>query len=179
MERSRRAIWDAALSLSLSREQGFHALMLALIVRRAGLNRATFHAHFPDKQAVIGKELARLLRGVSRAIRRWPCVLRMGQCKGWSCSSGRNCITGFRAFAGDAGHEAGRDLMGQNIASAFLVATAHTLAMTIAGALIAVAICFHFGLKFLSRTWFNLDVVWASSLILVGAFGIYFALHGH
>lgn len=79
----------------------------------------------------------------------------------------------------DSGHEAARNLMGQNIASAFLVALAHTLAMTVAGGLIAVAIYFYFGLKFLSRTWFNLDVVWALSLIVVGCFGIYFALHGH
>lgn len=79
----------------------------------------------------------------------------------------------------DAGHEAARDLMGQNIKSAFLVALAHTLAMTVAGSTIAAAIYFYFGLKFLSRTWFNLDIVWASSLILVGAFGIYFALYGH
>lgn len=79
----------------------------------------------------------------------------------------------------DSGHEAARNLMGQNIASAFLVALAHTLAMTVAGGLIAVAVYFYFGLKFLSRTWFNLDVVWALSLIVVGCFGIYFALHGH
>jgi hypothetical protein len=35
------------------------------------------------------------------------------------------------------------------------------------------------GLKFLSRTWFNLDFVWALSLILVGTFGIYSAYSGH
>ena len=84
-----------------------------------------------------------------------------------------------QADLGDAGHEAARDLMGQNVASAFVVAFAHTLAMTVAGGVIAVAIYFYFGLKFLSRTWFNLDVVWACSLILVGGFGIYLALYGH
>lgn len=83
------------------------------------------------------------------------------------------------ADLGDAGHEAARDLMGQNVTSAFLVALVHTLAMTVAGGAIAAAIYFYFGLKLLSRTWFNLDLVWAFSLILVGAFGIYFALHGH
>lgn len=80
---------------------------------------------------------------------------------------------------GDGGHAAARDLMGQNIASAFLVALAHTLAMTVAGGAIAAAIYFWLGLKFLSRTWFNLDLVWALSLILVGSFGIYSAIHGH
>lgn len=81
--------------------------------------------------------------------------------------------------AGDGGHDAARQLMAQNIASAFIVALAHTIAMTAAGGAIAVAIYFYFGLQFLARTWFNLDVVWALSLILVGAFGIYFAFHGH
>ncbi|MCO0637016.1 hypothetical protein M8745_13635 [Lutimaribacter sp. EGI FJ00014] len=81
--------------------------------------------------------------------------------------------------AGDGGHDAARQLMGQNIASAFIVALVHTIAMTVAGGAIAVAIYFYFGLKFLSRTWFNLDVVWALSLILVGLFGIYTAVQGH
>ena len=80
---------------------------------------------------------------------------------------------------GSTGHEAAGDLMGQNVASAVVVAFAHTLAMTIAGGAIAMAIYFYLGLRFLSRTWFNLDIVWALSLILVGAFGIFFAVHGH
>lgn len=80
---------------------------------------------------------------------------------------------------GDGGHQAARDLMGQNVASAFLVAFVHTLAMTAAGGAIAAAIYFYFGLKYLSKTWFNLDTVWALSLILVGLFGVYFAFHAH
>ena len=80
---------------------------------------------------------------------------------------------------GGAGYAAARDLMGRNIASAVMVAGAHTLAMTLAGGVIAAAIYFWLGLKFLSRTWFNLDLVWALSLILVGLFGLYLALYGH
>lgn len=80
---------------------------------------------------------------------------------------------------GQGGHGAARQLMGQNIASAFIVALAHTAAMTVAGGLIAVAVYFWLGLRFLSRSWFNLDVVWALSLVLVGLFGIYFAYNGH
>lgn len=79
----------------------------------------------------------------------------------------------------DGGHVAAQALMNQNLLSAFLVALVHTAAMTLAGGIIAAAIYFYFGLKFLSRTWFNLDVVWALSLVLVGAFGIYSALNGH
>jgi len=31
-------------------------------------------------------------------------------------------------------------------------------------------------LKFLSKTWFNLDVIWALSLILVGTIGVWSAV---
>lgn len=48
----------------------------------------------------------------------------------------------------------------------------------LAGGVIVVASYFYFGLEFLSRTWLNLDVVGAVSLIVVGAFGICFANHG-
>ena len=60
VERTRRAIWRALLTLSL--EQGYHAVTVAQIARRAGINRSTLYAHFPDKQAVVREELARLLR---------------------------------------------------------------------------------------------------------------------
>jgi len=60
VERTRRAIWNALLTLSL--ERGFHAVTVAQIARRAGINRSTFYAHFPDRQAVVREELARLLR---------------------------------------------------------------------------------------------------------------------
>ncbi len=81
--------------------------------------------------------------------------------------------------ASDTGHQAALVLMGGNITNAVLVAFAHTAAMVLAGGIFAVVIYFWLGLKFLSQTWFNLDIVWALSLILVGAFGIYSAFAGH
>lgn len=81
--------------------------------------------------------------------------------------------------ADEAGHLAAQSLMGNTLVTAFVVAAVHTFSMTLAGGIIAVAIYLWLGLKFLSRTWFNLDLVWALSLILVGAFGIYSALTGH
>lgn len=81
--------------------------------------------------------------------------------------------------ADETGHLAAQKLMGSNILTAFTVAAVHTLSMTVAGGIIAVAIYSWLGLKFLSRTWFNLDVVWALSLVIVGAFGIYAAYFGH
>ena len=79
----------------------------------------------------------------------------------------------------DVGHLAVEKLMSSNIAAALSVALAHTLAMTLAGGIVAVIIYFWLGLKFLSKTWFNLDLVWALSLIAVGVFGVYSALYGH
>jgi len=77
--------------------------------------------------------------------------------------------------ADETGHLAAQSLMANNVTTAFAVAAVHTLAMTVAGGVIAVIIYLWLGLKFLSKTWFNLDVVWAISLILVGLFGVYSA----
>ncbi len=77
----------------------------------------------------------------------------------------------------DAGHRAASDLMTANIWTAFWVAAVHTAAMTLAGGALAAGMYFWLGLKFLSRTWFNLDVVWALSLIVVGGIGILTAGH--
>ena len=41
-----------------------------------------------------------------------------------------------------------------------------------AGGVIALLVHGWLGLKFLSRSWFNLDLVWAMSLILIGAIGL-------
>ena len=78
----------------------------------------------------------------------------------------------------DNGHAAAQSLMSGNITVAFLVAAAHTFAMTFTGAIIAVFVYLWFGLKFISKSWFNLDLVWAISLVIVGAFGIWSALYG-
>lgn len=77
------------------------------------------------------------------------------------------------------GHAAAQALMSNDVFTAFTVAAVHTLAMTSAGALIAVFVYHWLGLKFISKSWFNLDVAWAISLIIVGAFGIWSAYAGH
>ena len=68
----------------------------------------------------------------------------------------------------DAGHAAADRLMGGTIGIALLVATVHTMAMMTSGGALALGVYHWLGLKFLSRSWFNLDVLWAVSLILVG-----------
>lgn len=76
----------------------------------------------------------------------------------------------------DAGHTAAYALMSSNIGVAFLVASAHTASMVLAGGILAAAMYFWLGLKFLSKSWFNLDVVWALSLIVVGVIAIWSAV---
>jgi hypothetical protein len=76
----------------------------------------------------------------------------------------------------DAGHRAAAGLMGQNAGIALAVALTHTAAMILSGGAIAFAVHRYLGLKFLSKSWFNLDLVWALSLILVGAIGLATAL---
>jgi len=71
----------------------------------------------------------------------------------------------------DAGHQAAGALIAGNLWTALLVATLHTAAMTVAGSALAAGIYFWLGLRFLSRAWFNLDVVWALSLVIVGCIG--------
>ena len=77
-----------------------------------------------------------------------------------------------RTVETDAGHAAAAGLMTGNASVAALVALAHTLAMTLAGGAFAFAVYRWFGLKALSRSWFNLDVVWALSLVMVGGISL-------
>ena len=74
----------------------------------------------------------------------------------------------------NAGHSAAAQLMVGTAGIATAVALTHTLAMTLSGGAIAVAVHHWLGLQFLSRSWFNLDVIWALSLVLVGAMSLVF-----
>ncbi len=75
-----------------------------------------------------------------------------------------------------AGHVAAYSLMRSNAGNAALVAFTHTTAMTLTGGVMAAGVYHWIGLKFLSKSWFNLDFIWALSLIFVGALSL-FTLH--
>jgi len=47
-----------------------------------------------------------------------------------------------------------------------------------AGGVFAWSVYRYLGLKFVSRSWFNLDAIWALSLILVGALSLAFSFLG-
>jgi hypothetical protein len=72
----------------------------------------------------------------------------------------------------DRGHETAGALVNANLGMAVLVSVVHSLAMIAAGGILAWLVYRYLGLKFLSRSWFNLDATWASSLILVGALSL-------
>lgn len=58
------------------------------------------------------------------------------------------------------------------VGTAVGVAIAHTLAVLTAGGAMAWLVYRHLGLRFLAQSWFNLEVVWAASLILIGGVSI-------
>jgi hypothetical protein len=68
------------------------------------------------------------------------------------------------------------EVAASSLAMAAAVAVVHTLAMMLAGLSLAWAVYRYFGLQFLRRAWFNLDVAWGASLVTAGAAGIMAAL---
>ena len=77
----------------------------------------------------------------------------------------------------DSGHAAAGSLINANLGTAVLVAIVHATAMIAAGGCLAWLVYRYLGLKFVSRSWFNLDTTWAVSLILVGAIALVLSLH--
>nr|WP_325635302.1 hypothetical protein [Bradyrhizobium sp.] len=76
----------------------------------------------------------------------------------------------------DSGHESAAILSAANLEMAMIVSVVHTLAMVSAGGCSAWLVYRYLGLRFVSQSWFNLDTVWALSLILVGAVALAIAL---
>jgi hypothetical protein len=76
----------------------------------------------------------------------------------------------------ERGHEAAGNLINANLGMAVLVSVVHTVAMVAAGGFLAWLVYRYLGLKFMSRSWFNLDATWAVSLILVGVLSLAFSL---
>ena len=76
----------------------------------------------------------------------------------------------------DNGHEAAGALINANLGVAVLVSLVHAAAMIAAGGSVAWLVYRYLGLKFLSRSWFNLDATWAVSLILMGTIALVLSL---
>ena len=71
-----------------------------------------------------------------------------------------------------ADDRAAGQLVEGNLGVAVLVAIVHVTAMIGAGGSLAWLVYRYLDLKFVARSWFNLDAVWAISLILVGAIAL-------
>ena len=70
------------------------------------------------------------------------------------------------------GHAAVGALINASLGMAVLVSVVHSATMIAAGGLLAWLVYRYLGLKFVSRSWFNLDATWAVSFVLVGALSL-------
>jgi hypothetical protein len=76
------------------------------------------------------------------------------------------------------GDAAAGTLVSANLGMALLVSIVHSGAMIAAGGLCAWLVYRYLGLKFVVRSWFNLEASWAATLILIGAISLAFCLVG-
>lgn len=72
----------------------------------------------------------------------------------------------------DTAHRAAEALMTRSLFIAMTVAAVHTLAMIAAGSAVAWGVYRWLGLTFLTRSWFDLERVWAASLVVVGVIAL-------
>jgi hypothetical protein len=178
MERSSRALVAALWPLSIG-----HLLAMLLVLLPFGLLVTLVEW---QRQIQIGASLLVIGFGISRFVnRRHPRVLariRPTQLGLWSFAvaiahgAGLMLVPIYlglcQASDVDRGHEAAGALINANLGMAVLVSVVHSVAMMMAGGFSAWLVYRYLGLKFVSRSWFNLDATWAISLMLVGALSL-------
>ncbi|SFB45996.1 hypothetical protein SAMN03159496_03926 [Rhizobium sp. NFR07] len=76
----------------------------------------------------------------------------------------------------DESDRAAQSLMAGDVGTGLLVSAVHTLSMIAAGGGFAWVVYRYVGLKAIAGSWFNLDRVWAASLVAVGSLSLIFAL---
>jgi hypothetical protein len=178
MERSSRALMAALWPLTAG-----HLLAMLVVILPFSLLAALVQW---QRQMQIGASLLVIGFGIFRLVnRRHPRVLariRPTQLALWSFAvaiahgAGLMLVPIYlglcRAADLDRGHEAAGALIKANFGMAVLVSIVHSLAMIAAGGFLAWLVYRYLGLKFVSRSWFNLDATWAFSLMLVGALSL-------
>jgi hypothetical protein len=191
--------WPLAVSAGLI-ERSSRALVAALWPLTIGHLLATFVVILPfallvalvewQQQIQIGASLLVIAFGIFRFVnRRHPQVLariRPTQLGLWSFvvamahGAGLMLVPIYlglcRAADLETGHEAVGALINANLGMAVLVSIVHSVAMIAAGGFLAWLVYRYLGLKFVSRSWFNLDATWAFSLVFVGALSLAFTL---
>jgi hypothetical protein len=191
--------WPLAVSAGLM-ERSSRALVLALWPLTVGHLLAMFVVILPfallvaliewQQQIQIGASLLVIGFGIYRFInRRHPRVLariRPTQLGLWSFAvaiahgAGLMLVPIYlglcRGAQSDKDHEAAGALINANLSMAVVVSIVHSVAMIAAGGCLAWLVYCYLGLKFVSRSWFNLDATWAFSLVLVGALSLAISL---
>ena len=184
MERSTRALWAALLPLWL----GHLLAMLVIIFPFAVL----FALVAWQRQIQIGASLLVIGFGIFRLVnRRHPRALariRPTQLGLWSFvvaiahGAGLMLVPIYLGLCQsadlDKGHAATAALINTNVGMAVLVSFIHSAAMIAAGGLSAWLVYRYFGLELVSRSWFNLDAIWAISLIVVGTVALAIGVTG-
>jgi hypothetical protein len=182
MERSSRALLAALWPLSIG-----HLLSMLVVIFPFALLITLVEW---QRQIQIGSSLLVIGFGIIRFVnRRHPRALariRPTQLGLWSFAvaiahgAGLMLVPIYlglcRAADLDKGHAAAGALINTNLAMAVMVSVVHSVAMISVGGLLAWLVYRHLGLKFVSRSWFNLDATWAISLILVGALSLAISL---
>jgi len=193
--------WPLAVSAGLM-ERSSRALVAALWPLTAGHLLAMLVVLFPfalllvlvewQRQIQIGASLLVIAFGVFRLVgRRHPRILARippAQLALWSFAiaiahgAGLMLVPIYiglcRQTALGKGHEAATILVNTSLRMAAFGAVVHAIAMITAGGSLAWLVYRYLGLKFVSRSWFNLETSWAASLILVGAIAVAFSLTG-
>jgi len=77
-----------------------------------------------------------------------------------------------RAADLDSGHVAAGALIKSNLGMAMLVSVVHAGGVIAAGGGLAWLVYRYIGLQFVSRSWFNLETMWALSLVFVGVISL-------
>ncbi len=188
--------WPLAVSAGLL-ERSSRALLLALVYLTAGHLLAIVAAILPfallsalvtwQRSIQIGASLLVLGFGIYLLVQRrhpralaripptqlvlWSFAIAMAHGAGLMLVPIYLGLSGASAMAG---HRHSGAMIDANLSLAVSVSVVHTLAMFAAGGLIAWLVYRYLGPKFVSQSWFNLDAVWAGSLILVGAIALVF-----
>ncbi|SMX31701.1 hypothetical protein [Maliponia aquimaris] len=180
MERKRRALWRALGLLALGHLLAMTAILLPFSAMTA-LVTWEREIRFGAGLLVMGvgvwllfnRRHPRFLARVHPArLALWSFLAAMAH------GAGLMLVPIYLGLCGEdveAGHAAAGALMAANAGTALAVALVHTTAMALTGGAIAWGVHAWLGLKFLTRSWFNLDVFWAASLMLVGAIGVWAA----
>jgi hypothetical protein len=176
MERNSRALVAALWPLTVG-----HLLAMLVVILPLSLLMALVQW---QRQIQIGTSLVVIGFGIFRLVnRRHPRMLariRPTQLGLWSFAiaiahgAGLMLVPIYLGLCRAADQDRGHDAAGidSNLEMAVLVSFVHSAAMIAAGGFLAWLVYRYLGLKFVSRSWFNLDATWAFSLILVGALSL-------